>query len=67
MRRIELLDQWPPLCKGLKAKGYKLFQMQYGHDRPEGFHAAFMSGNSKIEILTYNRDIQEAIIIYNQA
>jgi len=61
-RKVESLDKWELFKTELIEKGYKLWQMQYGYDSPEGFHAWFWKGNNQVEVVTYDRDVQKDIV-----
>lgn len=53
MKKIELIEQWNILAAALKEKGWRLWQMQYRWNEPEGFHAWFMKeGKSDVEVVT---------------
>jgi hypothetical protein len=68
MKSIETVEQWEILKKTLKEKGYRLWQMQYSYDEPQGFHAWFWkSGRSDVKVVTHNKDIQNDIICYNSS
>lgn len=66
MKRIETIEQWNPLAAALKEKGYRLWQLQYGWQYPEGFHAWFTKdGSLDFEVITHAEQVQKAIIKYN--
>lgn len=49
----------------MRERNYRLWQMQYGYDTQEGFHAWFnKSGKSDVEVVTFNKKVQDAIIKY---
>jgi len=51
----------------LRAHGWTVWQMQYQAADPEGFHAWFQkSGEEDIEIVTFNEDVQKAIVGFNR-
>ena len=62
---IESLDNWNILKQALINKGYRLWQMQYGYDRPEGFHAWFMKDDKNVEIITHDKAVQEDMVSSN--
>lgn len=66
MKIIENLEQWNILAAAMKEKDYRLWQFQYGYDRPEGLHAWFWrKGRDKdVEVVTHNKEVQEAILIF---
>lgn len=64
---ISELSRWAEIAEQLHAGGYRLWQMQYRASDPEGFHAWFWrNGRSDAEIVTYNAEVQRAIIDYEQ-
>lgn len=66
MKKIENVEQWALLSKALREKGYRLWQMQYFADLPEGFHAWFShSEKSDIEVVTHSKNVQEEIVSFN--
>lgn len=66
MKQVEKIEEWAALSKVLKEKGYRLWQMQFSWDMPEGFHAWFWrAGIEKdYEVLTHSRLVQDTIIDY---
>lgn len=51
----------------MKAAGYARWITQFGLDRPEGFHAFFWSsGKDDVEIITYDRLVHDAIMVYKK-
>ena len=63
--RVESLEKWTEVAAKLSQKGYSLYMMQYGTDRPEGFHAWFMLHEIPgVEIVTYSAEVQDAIYKY---
>jgi hypothetical protein len=61
--RIETIEKCNEFLARCRANGWQLWQMQYRWNEPEGFHAWFMKpGEPDIEIITYNRKVQEAIV-----
>lgn len=66
MIKIDSLDAWLPLSEELSSHGYRLWQMQYGIDRPEGFIARFYSdGMPAVEIVTFDAAVREAVLAYD--
>lgn len=66
MMEIKSLDQWRSLAALLHKHGYRLWQMQYSFQDPEGFHAWFSkSGRPDVEIVTRDPDVQRAIVRFN--
>lgn len=64
-RKIDTIDHWIKAKLYLKEHEYKIFQLQYDTGSPEGFHAVFISKERKdIEIITFNKEIQEEILEY---
>ena len=60
---IKSKEKWKAFSDKFHSHGWKLWQMQYYWDLPEGFHAWFwLSGKEDIEIVTYNEDVQRAIV-----
>jgi antibiotic biosynthesis monooxygenase (ABM) superfamily enzyme len=64
MKQIDTLEQWAALAAKLAEHGYRLWQMQYGVDQPEGFHAWFFRPGKPqdFEVVTHNNDVYNAII-----
>jgi hypothetical protein len=63
--RVESLEKWAEVAPKLFVHGCRLFTMQYDADHPEGFHAWFWCPDyPTIEIVTHNKDVQNAIITY---
>lgn len=46
-------------------KGYTLWQMQYSCDNSAGFHARFMNGEKNIEVVTFDEQVQKALVQFN--
>lgn len=66
MKIINTMEKWDVAAAYFLEKGYKVWQMQYSWDHPDGFHAwLFVSGNSDIEICTHNEHVQNSIIKFN--
>ena len=63
VRSIETIEQWQILKAALIEKGYKVWQMQFSYDMPEGFHAWFWKdGSQQVEVATHNLNIQKDIV-----
>lgn len=63
MKLIETLGQWRAMADDLMEDGYTLYQMQYGTDLPQGFHATFWrSGWPDIEVVTHSAAVHDAIV-----
>jgi len=63
--KIDSLEQWARLSSKLAEEGYMLWQWQSKYDEPEGFHAHFgASGKPDIEVITFSKEVQEAIVNY---
>jgi acetyl-CoA carboxylase alpha subunit len=56
------MEQWQILKTALIEKNYKLWQMQFSYDAPEGFHAWFWRDDKRVEVATHNKDIQKDIV-----
>lgn len=68
MKKIDNIEQWNILCAALKEKGWRLWQMQYRWNEPEGFHAWFWKeGKKDVEVVTYSEEVQEEILRYNES
>lgn len=68
MKRIDSIEKWNILSAAMKEKGYRLWQMQYGWDMPEGFHAWFAKdGKNDVEVVTFDESVQKAIIDFNSS
>lgn len=64
--KVNTMEKWNKLSIWMRENGFTLWQMQYGIHCPEGFYTWFMKpGMEDIEIHTYNEEIQEAIIGFN--
>jgi hypothetical protein len=51
----------------LRANGWKLWQTQYQWDKPEGYHSWFWkTGEKDIELVTYNEEVQNAIVTFSK-
>lgn len=61
-RIIDTVEKWNILAAALKQKNYIFFYLQYGYDCPEGFHAWFIKDEKKVEVITHNKEVQDAII-----
>lgn len=61
-KRIEKMETWLAMKKLIIEKGYKLWQTQYGWDRPEGLIVGFMKEDKRLEVVTHNEEIAEDII-----
>jgi|GEM_PF-907152 len=67
MKKIDTMEKWNILAGAMIEKGYRLWQMQYDCDLPEGFHAWFCKENKHdVEIVTFNKDVKHAILNYNK-
>lgn len=62
VKRIEHMDTWAVVKEIIIEKGYKFWQSQYNWNEPEGYHAGFMRGDKRLEIITHNKEIAEDII-----
>jgi hypothetical protein len=66
IKTIDIYENWIILSEAMKEKGYSLWQFQYSADMPEGFHAWFWKKQKDlVEVITHNKDIQDAILNYN--
>jgi uncharacterized protein (DUF3820 family) len=66
MKRIDTIEQWHTLAQSLKQNGYAFWQSQYLYYMPDGFHAWFWkTGFPDEEIVTFNKDVQHAILHFN--
>jgi len=61
-RTINTIDQWESLKTELIQKGYKLWQMQYSYDSPEGLHVWFLKKDNQVEVVTHVKEIQKDIV-----
>lgn len=61
---IETMEKCNKFLEECRLRGYRVWQMQYRWNEPEGFHAWFhQAGNpDDIEIVTHNEQIQKAIV-----
>lgn len=66
MKKIDTIEEWNRIAKLLQDKEYSLFQMQYGIDSPEGFHAWFIKkgGSHNYEVVTFNQEVHDGIVNY---
>jgi hypothetical protein len=65
MPLIETRKQWDELAKLLMKHGYRRWQLEFDYYEPECFHAWFWSsGHAEIEVITYSKDIKQAIMEY---
>ena len=65
VKHIDTLEKWNTLSSAMHERSYHLWQMQYGYDTQEGFHAWFnKSGRPDVEVVTFNKKVQDAIIKY---
>lgn len=63
VKHIDSAEKWNILSDAMREKGYKLWQMQYCYNYPEGFHAWFWkAGKEEVEVVTFNKDVQRLII-----
>jgi hypothetical protein len=56
------MEQWQIIKAALIEKGYKLWQMQFSYDTPDGYHAWFWKDDKQVEVATHNEDIQKDIV-----
>lgn len=64
-KQIDTIEHWLKAEVYLREHNYKIWQLQYGIDSPEGFHVCFKSkGFNDIEIFTFDREVQRAILEY---
>lgn len=61
-RIINSMAEWLILKAALTAKGYKRFQTQFDAEQAEGYHAWFVSSDKRVEVITFNSDIQKDIV-----
>ena len=65
LKHIDTLEKWNILSSAMHERNYYRWQMQYSYDTKEGFHAWFnKSGKSDVEVVTFNKKVQDAIIKY---
>ena len=62
IRTIETLEHWQILKTALIENKYKLWQMQFSYDAPQGFHAWFWKGDKQVEVTTHNINVQMDIV-----
>ena len=65
--RIDTMDKWAEVSEKLRARNYRLFQMQYGINEPQGFIASFYcpANDPDVEIVTFDAGVCNAIVRYN--
>lgn len=63
-RTVRSMDEWLTLKAALSEKGYALFQTQYSAKLVEGYHAWFITPASRVEVITHNIEVQQAIVKY---
>jgi hypothetical protein len=65
--RIKTIENWRKNFEPkLAVHGWKLWQMQFRWNLPEGYHAWFWHENQEdIELVTWNEEVEEAIREYN--
>ena len=67
MKHIETIEKWHILRVAMVEKGWYLWQFQFSYDHKDGFHAWFRKeGKPEVEVNTFNQDVQESIIEYNE-
>ena len=60
---INTLADWQSLAVELTVHGYRIWQMQYYTDHPEGFHAWFCaSGRPDVEVVTRDDAVYREIV-----
>ena len=63
---IETMNECNKFLTERRENGWRVWQMQYQWNNPEGFHAWFMKhGEPDIEVVTHNEQVQEAIVNFN--
>jgi hypothetical protein len=65
MTKVEDMDKCNNYLGRLKANGWSLYQMQYSYDEPTGFIATFWKEGQTIELVTWDKEIQDKMIIFN--
>lgn len=67
MYKVDTMEKCNRFLDKLRADGWELWQMQYGYDNPEGFHAWFWkTGQEDVEIVTHSLDVQNSIVGYTK-
>lgn len=65
MTQIDDVAKWTALASELARSGYKIWQMQYDTDHPEGFHVWFAAHQRPtVEVMTRNDAVYDAIVKY---
>ena len=64
---IESIEKCNRFLASCQQYGYRVFQMQYDWNDPNGFHAWFQKiGTTElIEIVTHNKAVQDNIVNFN--
>jgi hypothetical protein len=66
MTKVDTLDKCRSYLDRLRLNGWRLWQMQYSYDHEFGFHAWFMkAGKEDIELVTWNKEVQDEIVRFN--
>jgi len=64
---IETVYEWNELKNMLKEFDYRIYQVQFGIDQPEGFIVIFSDPTGRdLAITTHNEKIQKAIIRFGR-
>jgi hypothetical protein len=65
--KIEAIEKCNKFLEECRQRGWKVWQMQYRWNRPEGFHAWFHKADEPdIEVITHNEAVQDAIVNFNK-
>lgn len=58
IKTVENFAEWIDLKQTITDLGFKLWQTQFDSDNIEGYHARFMCGAARYEVITHNREIE---------
>jgi hypothetical protein len=62
--KIKTVEQWNKREKELHEKGYRIWQTQYGADRPEGYFITFFNGRYDVIFHTFSEQVEKAMVGY---
>lgn len=67
MKIINDMTECARILDKFRSEGWHVWQMQFRWNLPEGFHAWFMKvGYKDIEIVTKNKEVEKAIVAFNE-
>lgn len=65
--RVDSIEKWSEVSVKLEARGYMLWQTQFGIESPNGFIARFMVPDDalkRVELVTFDAQVADAMVRY---